>query len=231
MRKILVSVFLVSLLAFPAMADNPTVNILAPTGTVFVGAFPYTTNLTVQVSHPAGALSDLNVFDVKVSQVSPVSTPPTSILLAGPLGNPFPGNVCSPSQMVIAKGVTSCGVSSGIATVSVSWTISGPGTYMVEVSLKHQSAVGDDAETVVFNLIAAEYPAPPAIANAYINANARAKKASPTVRGCVIAQIAQNHGQTQKYDPAPGPYNDDLVQSDVRTYWSGCGGGTFPSSP
>jgi hypothetical protein len=48
------------------------------------------------------------------------------------------------------------------------------------------------------------------------------KKSSATTRGCVISQIAQLHGQTQKYNPPPGPYNNALVQSDVLAFWPAC---------
>jgi hypothetical protein len=85
---------------------------------------------------------------------------------------------------------------------------------------------------VAFDLqtIAIEYPAPPAIANAYINSLGAAIKKAFTAgaRGCVISDIAQNHGQLEKYGPKPGPYNVAMVQQDVRIYSTGCGGPVIP---
>jgi hypothetical protein len=92
-----------------------------------------------------------------------------------------------------------------------------------QVTLKYKGTEGSDTQTATFVLLmGVEYPAPPAIANAFINANGSLKKASPTVRGCVINQIALLHGQTQKYNPPPGPYNNSLVQNEVLTFWPTC---------
>jgi hypothetical protein len=91
------------------------------------------------------------------------------------------------------------------------------------VTLKYKGTEGSDTQTATFVLLMGiEYPAPPAIANAFINTNGSLKKASPTVRGCVINQIALLHGQTQKYNPPPGPYNNSLVQNEVLTFWPTC---------
>jgi hypothetical protein len=217
-KSILVSIFCL-LIAAAAFAQAPTINITGPTGTVFVSSFPFGTNITMQISHPAG-LANLQVFDVAVAQVSPVSVPYT---LLTHVGNPFDQNGACSNQMTAANQISACSVNTGVANVSVMWQVQAAGTYSVKVTLKYHGADGIDIEPVTFELLlSVEYPAPPAIANAFINGNPILKKGASTVRGCVISQIAQLHGQTHKYNPPPGPYNVPLVQSDVTAFWPGC---------
>lgn len=199
-----------------AYADDPTILITAPSGVHYVSSFPFSTSITVQVSHPTGQLSDLNVFDVKVA---PSGATPTSILPAGPLGNPFPSNACSSSQMVIAKGVTGCSVNAGTATVSVNWGNIYAGTYTIEVVARHSSQEGSDSETATFQLVSVEHPAPPAVANAYIKTLA---KLPAKVHGCVISSIAEQHAKFASYGPKGGPYNTNAIQQDVLTFIGAC---------
>jgi len=197
----------------------PAVNITGPTGTVIVSSFPFSTNIALQISHEDG-LDNLQVFDVETSQVSPVLTPYASLTH---IGNPFDQTGACSNQMIPANQISACSVNNGVASVAVMWQVPAAGTYSVKVTLKYRGGEGFDIEPVTFTLLlAVEYPAPPAIANAYINGNPTLKKSSPTIRGCVISQIAQLHGQTQKYNPPPGPYNNALVQSDVLAFWPAC---------
>jgi hypothetical protein len=204
---------------FAAGGVPPTINITGPTGTIFVSSFPFSTNITMQISHPDG-LENLQVFDVQTSRVSPN---PTAYADLTQIGNPFDQNgVCS-NQMVPANQISACSVSIGVASVSVMWQVPSAGTYSVQVTLKYKGTEGSDTQEATFVLLlGVEYPAPPAIANAFINSNPSLKKGAPAVRGCVVNQIAQLHGQVQKYDPAPGPYNNALVQSDVLAFWPTC---------
>jgi len=204
---------------FAAGGVPPTINITGPTGTIFVSSFPFSTNITMQISHPDG-LDKLQDFDVQTSQVSPLSTPYASLTH---IGNPFDQVGACSNQMIPGNQVSACSVNSGVANVSVMWQVPAPGTYSVQVTLKYKGAEGTDTQEATFTLLlAVEYPAPPAIANAFINGNPSLKKAPPTARGCVISQIAQLHGQTHKYNPPPGPYNNPLVQSDVLAFWPAC---------
>jgi hypothetical protein len=93
---------------------------------------------------------------------------------------------------------------------------------VITASVKHQSETGAVTETVTFSIVAVEYPAPPAIANAYIN-QLYGGRGAARVRGCVINQIAANH-VAGRYGPKGGPYDNALVQSDVRYFWPLCGG-------
>ncbi len=221
-KSILVSIFCLSMAAAGfAQATNipPTINITGPTGTVFVSSFPFGTNITMQISHPAG-LANLQVFDVEVAQVTPVSTPFT---LLTHIGNPFDVNGACSNQMTPVNQISACSVNTGVGSVSVMWQVPAAGTYSVQVTLKYKGADGIDLVSATFELLlSVEYPAPPAIANSFINANPTLKKAASTIRGCVVSQIAQLEGQTQKYNPPPGPYNVPLVQSDVTAFWPGC---------
>jgi hypothetical protein len=216
---LLFSGLLSAVAAFGAGGVPPTINITGPTGTIFVSSFPFSANITMQISHPDG-LENLQVFDVQTSRVSPN---PTSYADLTQIGNPFDQNGACSNQMIPGNQISGCFVSSGVATVSVMWQVPSAGTYSVQVTLKYKGADGIDTQEATFALLlGVEYPAPPAIANAFINANPSLKKASPTVRGCVVSQIAQLHGQFQKYNPAPGPYNNPLVQSDVVAFWPAC---------
>ena len=221
-KSILVSIFcLLMAAAVFAQATNipPTINITGPTGTVFVSSFPFGTNITMQISHPAG-LANLQVFDVEVAQVTPVATPFT---LLTHIGNPFDQNGACSNQMTPINQVSACSVNTGVANVAVMWQVPAAGTYSIQVTLKYKGADGIDLVSATFELLlSVEYPAPPAIANAFINANPALKKAASTIRGCVVSQIAQLESQTQKYNPQPGPYNVPLVQSDVTAFWPGC---------
>jgi hypothetical protein len=221
-KRISISIFSGLLAASSAMAAGgvpPTINITGPTGTVIVSSFPFSTNITMQISHPDG-LDKLEVFDVQTSQISPS---PSSYALLTKIGNPFDQNGACSNQMIPANQISGCLVNSGVATVSAMWQVPTAGTYSVQVTLKYKGAEGIDTQDATFILLLAiEYPAPPAIANAFINATSSLKKGAPTVRGCVINQIAQLHGQTQKYNPPPGPYNVSLVQSDVLAFWPAC---------
>jgi hypothetical protein len=96
---------------------------------------------------------------------------------------------------------------------------------VIEIVARHQGAEGSDEETVLVGVVSASYPAPPAIANAYINST-NLKSSAPKVRGCVLNQIAAKHANGQQYGAAPGPYNEAAIQADVVTFWPSCGGGT-----
>ena len=200
-----------SLLAFApppnAKADTPVITINSPTGTVFVSSFPYNTTIGLSIHHVS--LKDLNVLEVTVDGNT----------LTGVIGNPFDNsNQCRSAAFV---GGSTCNTSSDDdATVTVPWSVPGPGTYSVGVRIRHQGNEGIDEEDVTFNLVAIEYPAPPAIANGYINSVY--KKLSATKRGCVISQIANNHAHDSKYGPKGGPYDSDLVKADVDTYLYSC---------
>ena len=193
-----------------AYADAPTLTINSPTGTVYVASFPTLQQLNVTLSH--NDLSSLNVLELFVNGVS----------LTGTIGNPFDSsNNCKYPNM----SVTSSCITNGLdqATFTVPWTVASPGTYVVTASVKHRGVEGDVTETVTFALVAVEYPAPPAIANAFINQTYGGRGAAK-VRGCVINQIATYHAQFERYGPKGGPYDNALIYADVTAFWRPCGG-------
>jgi hypothetical protein len=197
-------------------ADTPVVAITSPSGTVYSASFPFTLPISFNVTHHE--VKDLNVLDVQVNG--------TSIFTGGnPIGNPFsgPGNTNACSAGMALPNISSCNVSdSDHASATAPWTVPSPGTYTLAVSIKHQNAEGEDEEEVIISQLNAEFPAPPAVANSYINANL--KSGSAKVRGCVISKIADHHAKDSKYGPKGGPYDEALIQSDVVAYWGTCGG-------
>jgi hypothetical protein len=199
-----------------AVADMPVVNITGPTGTIYVSSFPYATNIAFNLTH--SQLKDLHVLNVYVDG--------TSILPGGTdVGDPFDtsNNCKSPNLTTISTNCSTNGADQ--ASVSVPWSVPAPGTYSLTVKVKHQSLVGQDDEEVSFLLaiVAVEYPAPPAVANSFINTTFGAKTGAK-VRGCVISKIADNQAKSEMYGPRGGPYNIPLIQSDVLAYWGPCGG-------
>lgn len=216
MKKSCLLLALVVAMTSGISGDTPGVSISSPTGTVFSASFPFTLPISFTVSH--AEVKDLNVLDVQVNGAS--------IFTGGnPIGNPFKGpgntNVCS-SAMVLPN-ISACNVADpGNASATAPWTVPAPGTYTVVVSVRHQGLTGEDEEEVMVSQLTAEYPAPPAVANAYINANL---KGTGKVRGCVISQIAENHAKDSRYGPKGGPYDEDMIHSDVLHYWAQCGGG------
>lgn len=197
-------------------ADQPVVVINSPTGTVYSASFPFTVPISFSVTHHE--VKNLNVLDVQVNG--------TSILTGGSaIGNPFsgPSNTNACSAGMVLPNISYCNVAdSDHASATAPWAVENPGTYTVAVSVKHQNAEGGDVETVIISQLSAEYPAPPAVANAYINANL--KSGSAKVRGCVISKIADNHAKESTYGPKGGPYDETLIESDVLAYWPTCGG-------
>jgi len=198
-----------------ACADEPILTVLQPTGIVYLPGFPAVVPVGFQVDH--AEIKDLNVLKVEVDG--------TSILNVDSVGNPFkgPGNVNSCANILANGSFTSCNVNSASqATVGLDWTVGAPGSYSLLVSVKHQGSTGEDVETVQFLTLTAEYPAPPAVANAYMNAVNPPKKAK--VRGCVISAIAELHAKDSAYGPKGGPYNEAVIRQDVDAFRPLCGG-------
>jgi hypothetical protein len=188
-------------------ADTPTIDITSPTaggGTIFVPSFPYNTSISFNINH--NELKELNVLKVLVNGVS---------IVGADIGDPFnTSNGCKvPNLTTVASACSTNSLDQ--ASVTVPWTVPGPGNYTITVSVKHQGTTGDDEETVAVALLAVEYPAPPAVANAYIKSTYA--KLTAGRRGCVISAIAIEHGQNERYGPKGGPYNESLIRSDVDT--------------
>ena len=215
-------------------ADAPVINITAPTGSLYVSQFPYSAPITFTVYHGPSTSSPSTTSELKnisVLQVLVNGTPLIDFGGGSPLGNPFDNsNQCS-NQMTPANGVSNCSAAdANNASITVPWTISGPGSYVLLVSTKHRSDVGSDEETVQVFVVTAGYPAPPSVANAYINGNAGLKSGAAKVRGCVLNEIAREHGQNNKYGPNGGPYNNPLIYRDVFAFWTTTCGASWPSN-
>ena len=188
-------------------ADTPALDITSPTaagGTIFVPSFPYNTSIAFNITHDQ--LKDLNVLNVLVNGVS---------IVGGDIGDPFDtSNACkNPNLTSVSNSCNTNG--SNQASVTVPWIVNDPGNYTITVSVKHRGDTGEDEEIVAVALLAVEYPAPPAVANAYIKS--QYAKLTAGRRGCVISAIAKEHGQNERYGPKGGPYVESLIRSDVDT--------------
>ena len=212
----------VGLLAFAAIAfgQAPVVNITAPTGTVFVPDFPAPVNVTFTLAPGSTSytLGDVNVLKVEIGNSTVLDL----------TGNPFDSAGCK--RPPLPQNVA-CSVNSGLtlATMSVPWNVPQPGEYVVNVSLKYRGDNTTDTEVVTFALVSVEYPAPPSIANEYINGTPALKSAAPKTRGCVVNEIAREHGQNAKYGPKGGPYNKPAVYADTYAFWIAPCGASWPN--
>jgi hypothetical protein len=169
---------------------------------------------------PLGVLTQ---FDVQVDGVS----------IIGGQVNPFTGgatpNLCTAALTAVSAACATNGLDQ--AAVTVNWTVQTvPSSYTLFVKSRHQSLDGTDEEEVLVQVLDIEYPAPPAVANAFINSQSSAirKQFSSGIRGCVISQIAEGHAKLEAYGPKGGPYDVPHIQSDVKAFSGSCGGPTIP---
>ena len=193
-----------------AWAGAPDVQITAPTGTVYL-TIPGTTNITVTVTHPDGGagVDPIQSFDVRAG---------TTSLIGGPVADPFSQTACNAGMPTV------CSVSGDTATVTIPWNISSPGEYAIAASARHGNCPtctdADEEAVTVVALVSVEFPAPPAVANAYLNRTyGRAIKSG--VRGCIISQIANLHAKESKYGPKGGPYDEVAIRSDSEMFLVG----------
>ncbi|MDT4840645.1 hypothetical protein FQZ97_744730 [compost metagenome] len=200
---------LTALLATSTHAFEPTIQIVEPNGTQYVAGFPALVNvgLTMSMYNPRGncmtnAINTLSV-DAQHSDDSEPTTIHTS--LQNPVNN----------DPVICP-----------APYNFQWSVPKPGSYNLVVTAAHGNDDGTTSTVVEFLMLAVEYPAPPAVANAYINGTPDYKSASGKKRGCVISKIAENHAKDSKYGPKGGPYNEPAITADVNDYYSN---GTCPA--
>lgn len=195
----------------PAHANQPVIELVspAPDSTVFIAGFPAVVPVSFTITHDP--LDNVNVLKV----VSAGTTVPSDAS-----GNPFSSSGCS--SQVAGLGYTSCGVNGTVGTLGFNWGIPAPGQYTLQISAKHRGDTGEEEEVVTFQLVNVEYPAPPSVANKYINTYYRGMKSG--VRGCVISAVAELHAHDSAYGPKGGPYNEAAIRQDVDTFKLDCGG-------
>lgn len=194
-------------------ATPPTLNITSPTGTVYSAVFPYTQPVTTQITMTSGLLGSLTQFNVMID---------SSTVTGGNL-NPYAENtnLCNTAVTTDGKSCTSDG--STIGTITVPWTVATIGTYTITVVARYRNAEGTDSEQVTVANSTAEYPAPPAVANGYINSSTWRTSLTGKQRGCVISKIAEKHAKDPiGYGPKGGPYNLNLIQYDVGSFAGFC---------
>jgi hypothetical protein len=233
MRTIYAGAALALAMSVGAFANEPQITITSPSAALYVNQFPYSAPITFNIHHgpsTSDASTNSELKNVNVLHVSVNGTAIADFGNGGPLGNPFDNNNQCSNQMTVANGILNCSVTdANNGTVTVPWTISAPGSYVLLVSVKHKNDVGEGTETVQVYVVTAGYPAPPSIANAYINSISALKSGSSKVRGCILNEIARENGQNNKYGPNGGPYNEPLVRHDVFVFWTGVCGAAWPT--
>jgi hypothetical protein len=170
MLRIYTIAALVLAAATTAFANEPQITITSPAGALYVNQFPYSAPITFSVQHGPSTndpSTNSELKNINVLQVSVNGTALADFGSSGPLGNPFDNNNHCSSQMTIANGILNCSATdANNATVTVPWTISAPGSYVLLVSVRHKNEIRADTQTVQVFVVTAGYPAPPAIANA-----------------------------------------------------------------
>ncbi len=186
----------------------PTVEIISPTGTVYTSSWPANVPISTRVRMQEGELASLTQFNVLVNNVS----------ITGGNLNPFTqSNTCA-----LALPITCTTASATEGTVNVPYSVATPGSYTITATARYRNADGTDAETVSFLELLVEYPAPPAVANAYLNTPAMKLLMGAKQRGCVISKIAEQHAKWSSYGPKGGPYNEAMIQNDASNFLSQC---------
>ncbi len=221
LKFLVITMLATATLLTPASANAPTMTIVSPTGTIFVSGPGAVVPLGLTVEH--NPLSVLTQFDVQVDGAS----------IIGGQVNPFTGggtpNLCTAALTAVSAACATNGLDK--AAVTVNWTVQTvPSSYTLFIKSRHQNADGTDEEEVLVQVLDIEYPAPPAVANAFINGQSSAirKQFTSGIRGCVISLIAEGHAKLEAYGPKGGPYDVPHIQSDVKAFSASCGGPTIP---
>lgn len=197
-------------LAVNAHAILADVEIVSPEeGAVIYGSFPLAVDveMSIDLKNPNNGNCQTNaVNQIKVTATKQPSGTEMQIHLSkeDPIDND--GHICP-------------------APYTFTWTVTEPGEYMLNVAVKHGGDYGLDDVTVEFLMLSVEYPAPPAVANAYLNSLTGLKKQlNGKVRGCIISNIAHDH-TLQVFGPKGGPYKIEEIKEAVRDYsYDLCGG-------
>lgn len=198
----------VGLMAFGAHAFDPSIEIVEPKGTQFVNQFPYTINvkLNLTVTNSAGNCVTNGIKSLTIDAQHTDDPDPT--LIHTSTNDPIDND----SQLCPAP-------------YSFTWNVAKPGSYSLVVTAYHGKDDGTESAVVQFLALDVEHPAPPAVANAYINETPAYKSASGKKRGCVISKIAENHAKESKYGNKGGPYLQAGIVADVDELY---GNGTCP---
>lgn len=189
-------------------AGDPTgsISISNPTdGSVYtVESFPTTIDVTFGFDFRGSNGNCLNNA-VNTLQLKSVDSLGGEILFYD--ANPNLGNDC-PTELIVPM------------------TVNAPGLYSIEAYAKRaQVEATDEVINLEFKLstvVSIEYPAPPAIANKFINADPVLKAASGKKRGCIISKVAEQHAKYETYGPKGGPYDNVKVESDTMSFAGGC---------
>lgn len=63
---------------------------------------------------------------------------------------------------------------------------------------------------------------PASIAARYLREDPFFSQLAPSIRGCIVSQIAQQHAKFSAYGPRGGPFDEAAIRAAVRSFASGC---------
>lgn len=214
LHRALLSTAIATALGLPyAWAHAPTVDIVSPSGPQYVQGFPAVVQVTLQLSHihPTNGNCQLDaISQLKVTAQHANDAAPSLIH-----ENADPTLSADPTLPFCTT------------THAFDWSVGAPGSYTLLLSTKHGAGEATDSEeNIEFFMLAVEYPAPPAVANAYINSMPLYKAAPGKKRGCIISKVAEKHAKWSDdpyygYGPKGGPYDEEAIKEDVDIYYAG----------
>jgi hypothetical protein len=205
-----------------AFAHAPVINIVSPTDASAVQHSAYPAMQSVQLDITHLELQDLS--NVKVIYTPSVGLPVSIV----EFGNPFPGNLCNTSTIALP---TTCAITTpaSAARITAQWQIPAPGVYTLTVETRHGGSGGavvvSDSETITAETtVVAEYPALPAVVNAYIQA--RTPSMPGKIKGCLVSGVAKVH---EAYYPKNvyAPYTNATVRTALANFYDVCSAGAY----
>lgn len=187
-------ILVVAGLATVAHAFVADVDIISPSDTQYVPGFPANINVTLSIDlkNSAGNCVTNGIKSIEVTAQEELDLSPTLIHSAD---NP------------INNDTQTCP-----APYSFVWSVPGPGNYTLVVEVNHGSDTGSEETTIGVVLLAVEWPAPPAVANAFLKEKCQKMKGG--THGAIISEIAYWFNQGD-FNPKPGPYNETKIKEYV----------------
>lgn len=222
-KAVLFAAMLVAMATSVSHAHDPVVTITTPVDghILYCPAFPCNGTLEFTVNHNLNLLEGL-----LVTRDDGVNPAVTLLHVTDPWDNQTP--YCN-SWTNAPTGTGICSrTDDSNGGGQVNFTYPGPGSYVFVVSTGHTAGInefeGDDEATehVQLQPVSVEYPAPPAVANAFLNATYTKQQLSAKRRGCIVSQIAENHAKDSKYGPKGGPYETGDIHTDAERYFLNC---------
>lgn len=197
-----------------------SVSVMEPTGVIYVSGFPAPVDVVLRIDarNNPGNCANAGIAEIIVGATG---TAPFDTRVEI-LNDDDPTLVDGDNNVIDNDNVVCPGFYSFL------WQVPRADTYDLDVFVRRGNTEGDTDEEVTFvlELVSVEYPAPPSVANAYINGDPNLKSLHGKQRGCVISKVAGKHaklaGTAEGYGPKGGPYDQAAIEQDVIDFFQEC---------